>query len=221
VREQHRGRHRHDRLRDEVAEHALELFAEHRRVDDHHRPGDGRHASGHDEQQLVARHALEVRSYEEGRLGLAEEDVGGGDEAGRAARAERALEQPGDAADDHRQDAPVPEQRRQRGHHDHERQHLEGEGDDRVRVGDGEGRVAAAEIAEHERAALERGGAERTHRLVHVEQTVLDQRRLEQQQADDELQHDGDADQLPVDAADVARHRQHEGDEDGDAEQRL
>ena len=113
------------------------------------------------------------------------------------------------------------QQARQGADHQNDRQGAKGEDEGAAGAGLRKGQGPAAEIAEDERAALECGGAERAHRLVQVEQPFFDERRLEQQQADDELQHDGDADQLPVDAADVARHRQHEGDEDGDAEQRL
>ena len=54
---------------------------------------------------------------EQRRLDHAEEDVGRGREPDRAADAERALEQPGKAAHDRRQDAPIEQQRGEHAHH--------------------------------------------------------------------------------------------------------
>ena len=94
------------------------------RVEHQHGAGDAGHAAGHHDEQFAARELREIGPDEQRRLDMADEDVGGGREPDRAADAERALERPGEAAHDRRQDAPVEQQRGQHAHHQHDRQRL-------------------------------------------------------------------------------------------------
>ena len=83
-------------------------------------------------------------------LDHAEKDIRCGREPDGAADLERALEQPGEAAHDRRQDAPVEQERGQNAHDQHDRQRLQREHE--ICPGHLElvGKLAAAEIAEHE-----------------------------------------------------------------------
>ena len=116
----------------------------------------------------------EIRPDEERRLHIADEDIGRGRQADRAADTERALEHKGKSAHDGRQDFPVEQERREHAHHQHDGQAVEGEhelaaGSFRI-----EGQRAAAEIAEHEGSASlgrRRHGIDRAvdrrHRAAH------------------------------------------------------
>jgi hypothetical protein len=86
-------------------------------VDHQHGAGDAGHAAGHHDEQLAARQPREIGPDEQRRLDHAEEDVGGGREPDRAADAKRALQQPGEAAHDRRQHAPIEQKRGQHAHH--------------------------------------------------------------------------------------------------------
>ena len=127
-------------------------------VEHQHGAGDARHAAGHDDEQFAARQRREVGPDEQRRLDHAEKDVGCGRQADRAADAERPFEQPGEAAHDRRQDAPVEQQRGEHAHHQHHRQGLQREDEIGARRLEVVGQGAAAEIAEDERRAGPRRG---------------------------------------------------------------
>jgi hypothetical protein len=151
-----------------------------RRVEDEDRAGDAGHAAGHHQEQFAARHLRQIRPNEQRRFHHAEENVGGGGQAHRAADAERALQQPGHAAHDRRQHAPVEQQRRQHAHDQHDRQRLERQ--DEIRAGrfEVERQRAAADIAEHKGAAGARGGGDGADRVVDGAEGVRDDGQLDQ-----------------------------------------
>ena len=76
-----------------------------------HAACDSGHSAGHHDEQLAAREACQVRPDEQRRLDHAEKDVGRGREPDRPADLERALEQPGKAVHERRQDAPMEQER--------------------------------------------------------------------------------------------------------------
>jgi hypothetical protein len=94
-------------------------------VEDQYRPGDSGHPAGHHHEQLAAREACEIRPDEQRGLDHAEENIGCSREPDRAAHIEGALEQPGKAPHDRRQDAPVEQERCQDAHDQHHGQRLQ------------------------------------------------------------------------------------------------
>ena len=86
--------------------------ARHARADDtgierHDRAGDAGHAGGEDDEQLAAIDPGEIGLDQQRRLDHADEHIGGGGDADRAAHAQRAFQQPGHGAHQQRQEAPV------------------------------------------------------------------------------------------------------------------
>ena len=162
---------------------------EQRGVKHQHGAGDPGHAAGHHQKQFAARQLRQIGPDEQRRFHHAEEDVGGGGEADRAADAERALQQPRHAAHDRRQDAPVEQQRRQHAHHQNDRQRLERQ--DEIRAGrlEVERQRAAAEIAEHEGGAGAGGGRDGVDGIVDGAERLCHQRQFDQ----DQRREDGDA----------------------------
>ena len=107
--------------------HLGQGLAEHLDVGGHDAAGDGGHAADHDGQDLGLGHGPDVRLDQQGRLGLADEDVGRVGERLGAARAHELGHDPGHAPDHRLQDAQVVQHRGQRGDEDDRRQDLEGE----------------------------------------------------------------------------------------------
>ena len=105
---------------------------EQRGVKHEHGAGDARHAAGHDQEQFAARQLCQIGSDEQRRLHHAEKDVGGGGEPDCAADPEGALQKPGHAAHDRRQDTPVEQQRREHAHDEHDGERLKRENEIRA-----------------------------------------------------------------------------------------
>jgi hypothetical protein len=102
-------------------------------------------------------------------------------ESHRAADLERALERPREAAHDRRQDAPIKQQRGQNAHHQHDRQRLQRQHEFRAGHLELEGKLAAAEITEHERGAGLACRGNRIDRVIDRAERARDGRHLEQE----------------------------------------
>ncbi|MGX1165033.1 hypothetical protein AB7M16_001299 [Bradyrhizobium sp. USDA 372] len=192
-----------------------------RRIEHQHGAGDAGHAAGHDQEQLAARHLCQIRPHEQRRLDHAEEDVGGGRETDRAADAERTLQQPGHAADDRWQHAPIEQQRRQHAHDQHDRQRLERQ--DEVRAGrlQVEGQGSAADIAEHEGGAGPRSRRDRADRVVDGTEGMGDDRQLQQHEGGDEGRGEADRSLAQRHGAPILRQREGDQQQCENAECRL
>ena len=166
-------------------------------VEHQHGAGDARHAAGHDDEQFAARERREIRPDEQRRFHHAEKDVGGRRQADRTADAERPFEQPGEAAHDRRQDAPIEQQRGQYAHHQHDRQGLEREDEIGARRREVVGQGAAAEIAEDERRAGPGGGGNRADGIVDGGEGHRHARHLEQEGRGGEGRDEADGRELP------------------------
>jgi hypothetical protein len=128
----------------------------------------------------------EVRPDEQRRFHHAEENIGGGGQADRAAHAHGPLQRPREAAYHRRQDAPVEQQRGQHAHHQHDRQGLEGEHESRARRGQRERQRPAADVTELERGAGLRRLGDGIDRAVDQREGASDRRHFEQQQGSDD-----------------------------------
>ena len=157
-----------------------------RGIQHQHGAGDPRHAAGHDQKEFAAGELCQIGADEQGRLDHAEEDVGGGGKAHRAADAERAFQNPRHAAHDRRQYPPVEQQRGQHAHHQDDRQGLKRQ--DEIRTGrlEIEGQRAAAEIAEHEGGAGAGRGRNGVDGVVDGAEGAGHQRQFDQHQCGDE-----------------------------------
>ena len=172
-RTQHRG---NDKMRRGIRDQRRQQGG----VEHQHGAGDAGHAAGHHQEQFAAGELRQIRPDEQRRFHHAEEDVGGGGQPDRAADAERAFQQPGEAAHDRRQDAPVEQQRGQHAHHQHDRQRLECQDEFGARRFQVERQRAAAEIAEHERGARARRRGNRADGVVDGAEGVRDERQFDQ-----------------------------------------
>ncbi len=95
-------------MTDRIVHHAIQE----RRVQNHDRPGNGRHSPRHDDEQLTAADLGEIGADEQWRLNHAHKYIGSRAAAHRTADAHRTTQGPGEALHDDRQDPPVVEQRR-------------------------------------------------------------------------------------------------------------
>jgi hypothetical protein len=118
---QQRTGRRHEAGRDEVVQPRAE-----QRVAHEHRPRDRRQPAHHDGEELRAGQPGDVRADQQRRLGLPDEDVGGGVDRLLAAGPQQPSEPPAEDLDDPLQHAEVVEHRGQRREEDDHRQHLEG-----------------------------------------------------------------------------------------------
>ena len=208
-----RGRRAEHRCDQDVAERVGDDRAQYGRVDDHDRAGDAGHAPGHDDEQLAAAEPREIGAHEQRRLDHADEDIGGGGDADRAAHAHRAPEPPRKGAHHRRQDAPVEQQRRQDAHDQNDRQSLEREHELAAGKFRLERQRAAADIAEHEGGAGAGRRRDGLHHLVESGEGAAYRLHLEQQQRqrDGDAETDGDAPRRNGAAvlADKPRNRDH------------
>ena len=195
--------------------------AEYGRIDHQHGPGDAGHAAGHHHEQLAAREAREVGADEERSLDHAEKDVGRGRQADGAPDLERAFEQPGKAAHDRRQDAPVKQQRREHAHEQDDRQGLQREHELGARHLEIVGQLAAAEIAEDEGGAGSAGGGDRTDGVVDRAEGAGDAGHLEQDERGQECEQEANGNRSPRHGTAVFADDPGEGDKRKDAQQRL
>ena len=169
----HRGDHE---MRGGIGDHRRQQ----RGIERQHRAGDAGHAASHDQEQLAAGQLGEVGPDEQRRFHHAQEHIGSGRQPDRAADPKGAAEQPGQAAHDRRQDAPVEQQRGQHAHHQHDRQRLQGQDEGGIGIGDVERQRAAAEIAEHKACAGPGRAGDRPDRVVDHVKGMGHARQLEQ-----------------------------------------
>ena len=163
---------------------------EDRGVEHEHRARDGREPDGEQHEQFGARELARDRAGSEAALRSCR---GRSSPRGPAPPRRRCPSSCASAHakpfDDHRQHAPMPQQRRQRRDHDHQRQYLEREtGEIAAACVTSEGRVAAADIAEHERRARLRRRRQRIDHAVQREQHIARHRHFQQQQRKPDLQ---------------------------------
>lgn len=157
-------------------------------IEHHDRAGDGRHAAGHESEQRRAGHAGQIGPDQQRRLGHADEDIGGGAQPQRSARAQGAAQQPGESAHQQRQDAPVKEQGRERADDQDQRQGAEGEHEAVMGIERLEGRGGPAEIAEDQLGAGLGGLLHRQHQPVQAQKERLDRWQFQQRQRQQKLE---------------------------------
>ncbi len=218
---QDRGRRADHRRDDEMRRRIGDHRAQQGGVQHQHRPGDAGHAARHHDEELAAREAREIGTDEQRRLHHAEKDVSGGRQPDRAADPERAFEQKGEAAHDRRQDAPVEQQRGEHAHEQHDRQRLQRQHEFRTRHLELEGKLAAAEIAEHEGGAGLAGGGDGIDRVIDHREGMADAGHLEQRDGGEERHHEADRGLLEGDGAAVFAEHPGDGDEREYADRRL
>ena len=195
--------------------------AEQSGVDHQNRAGDAGHAAGHYDEQLAAREACQVRPDEQRRLDHAEKDIGRSREPDRPADLERALQEPGEAVHQRRQDAPMEQERGQYAHHQHDRQGLQRQHKFRPRHLELVGKLAATEIAENEGGAGPACGGDRIDRIVDRREHARGARDLEQDDRGNERHHQRDRGLPPRYAAAVFADDPGKGEQGEDAECRL
>jgi hypothetical protein len=152
-----------------------------RGIDHEHGASDPGHAAGHDDEQFSPRQLVEIGPDEQRRFHHADENIGGGRQADRAADAQRALQRPRKAAHDRRQDAPVEQQRGQHAHHQNQRQRLESEDEFAAGIFWIERQRTAAEIAEHEAGTCTGCGGDGVDRAIGSGETGAQRRDFEKQ----------------------------------------
>jgi hypothetical protein len=136
------------------------------RIEDHHGAGDGRHAAGHQGEELAAGQSLEIGADEERRLRHADEHVGCRGETQGAADAQGLAQYPGESLHHQGQHAPVEEQRRQGADDQEQGQGAEGEDEGVLGMADRKRGLAASQVAEDEPGPGFGGLLESDHHVV-------------------------------------------------------
>ena len=161
--------------------------AQHARVEHHDRPGNGRHAAGHDRKQFGTGQLGEIGADDQGRFRHAKEQARRRSGADRAANAQGAPQHRPEGPYDRRQDAPVPQDGNQRAEHQNLRQDPEGEQVQGAFDIDFKGRRATAEIAKHEAGAGLGGLLDSANQAVDGQQHLAQHGSLKQQCSEGEL----------------------------------
>ena len=217
-----------DRRRHEVARDSGHVAKE-SHVRGHDAARDGGEPSDHDAVELAHRHLGDVRSDEQRRLGLADEDVGGGRKALRAAGPHRALHHPGEHPDDALHDAEVVADRHEAREEDDAREDPERErlyrrrdhaADVGVRLALRIEDLMRLDRLEHERRAGLAERQELLHADVHHDEEEVRQLRAQHDEPERELERDAPGDRTPADRLAIDGHEPRERDHDPDAGER-
>ena len=211
-----RRRRGHDRRRHQVPGDVREIRDEEADVGRHHPARHRREARGHHRVQLRHGHLLDEGLDEEGRLGLAHEDVARRGEGLGPRGAHGALHHPGHPAHHELHHAQVIQNRHQRGQEDDRGQDREGHvgagvgnlSRDRVEVAvaglaGADGDVVVDQVAEDEARPLERVAKQPHHHGIGPLEDRQADGRLEDEEGEDQLERDAPGHDPPGDGAPV------------------
>ena len=148
-RDHHGGAGVHHRRGQQVSRRVLQRVLQQGRVKHQHRARQGRHADGHDQEQVGGGEPLEIGPDQQGRFDHADEDVGRRRHAGGPAEPQRAVQRPGEGPHDAGQNAPIEQQGGKGADHQHQGQGLKRQDEAGAWERFLERQVAAADIAEH------------------------------------------------------------------------